>query len=299
MVMVPIAGKARLNRRELLALSCVCALSFVADARAEPDGAMGQGQAAIAVRSDVKLGIKGTGGTTSERLAKLGQAVGDQMGDIRACYRKQIAGSPELIGALRVRIALDKSDKPQVELTEQSAGSKELTACVSRALEKGHYHDVGRPAAALLSLEFDNSRARGQAEMVERQTQLGHADAHAASNGGQIGSWSSDGGQLKFTVQTEQAAPAGALDLVIRGFQAGYAAFLDCRRKCEKGGASPEGDIEAELSIDGKARATTHLGKISVAHERAPACAERAFKRVRFDKPQAPVRAQVTVHFAP
>jgi hypothetical protein len=293
-----IDGKERSKRLELLALSCACALSCLPQARAQSKAAMSQGEAAIAVRSDVKLGIKGTGGTTSERLAKLGQAVGDQMGDIRACYRKQIAGSPELIGALRLRIALDKGDKPQVELTEQSAGSKELTACVSRALEKGHYHDVGRPAAAVLSLEFDNSRARGQAEMVERKAQLGRADARDTSNGN-LGSWSSDGGELKFSVQTEQAAPAGALDLVIRGFQGGYAAFLDCRRKCEKGGASPEGDIEAELSVDRQARATTHLGKISVAHERAPACAERAFKRVKFDKPQAPVQAHVTVHFSP
>jgi hypothetical protein len=297
-MLISLDGKRRSLRLWMLALGCGCAWLQAEISHAQ-DGAMGQGQAAIAVRSDVKLGIKGTGGTTSERLAKLGQAVGDQMGDIRTCYRKQVASSPEIVAALRLRIALEKSDKPVVELTEQTAGSKELFACVSRALVNGKYRDVGRPAQAMLSLEFDNSRARGQAEMVERKSQLGRADTRDTSGADGQGSWSSDGGQLRFLVRMEPAAPAGALDLVIRGFQAGYAAFLDCRRKCEKGGTSPEGDIEAELKIDRQARATAHLGNITVAHERAPACADRAFKRVRFDKPQAPLQAHVTVHFAP
>jgi len=291
-------GKQRVNRLLGALGCCTGAIVFAVSVRAQPDSMMGQGQAAIAVRSDVKLGVKGTGGTTSERLAKLGQAVGDQMGDIRACYRKQVATSPEVVAALRLHITLDKGDKPQVEF-EQVSGAKELSACVLRALVSGHYHDVGRPAQALLSLEFDNSRARGQAEMVERKVQLGRADTHDASGGDEQGSWSSDGGQLRFQVRMAPAAPTGALDLVIRGFQAGYAAFLDCRRKCEKGGTSPEGDIEAELSLDRQARAKVQLGSISVAHERAPACADRAFKRVRFDKPSAPLQAHVTVHFAP
>ena len=264
---------------------------------------MGQGQATIAVRSDVKLGVKGTGGTTSERLAKLGQAVGDEMGEIRACYRKEVAASPDTVAELRVRIALGKTDRPEVEVSEVGEGgsgtAKALSQCVARALAKGKYKDVGRPAAAILSLEFDNTRARGQAAMVERTNQLGRAASKETSNGTTRGTWSSDGGQLTFTVDADTSAPTGSVDLVMRGFQAGYAAFLDCRRKCEKGGASPEGDIEAELSVDQRGRATARLGKITVAHQRAPKCSERAFKRMHFEKPAAPLTTRVTVHFAP
>jgi hypothetical protein len=290
----------------VVACNCLLALLRVDGVGAQSDDSMGQGQASIAVRSDVKLSVKGTGGTTSERLSKLGQAVADQMGEIRACYRKQVATSPTVIAALRVRITLDKGDRPSLELTDSAApadaaatSSKELNGCVSRALEKGHYKDVGRPAAALLALEFDNSRARGQAQMVERKSELGRAEAHDDANGKRRGVWSSDGGQLKFTVEAAASLPADAVDLVVRGFQGGYAAFLDCRRKCEKGGTSPEGDIDAELSLDRQGRSTVRLGTITVAHERAPACAERAFKRLQFDKPVSPLQVHVAVHFAP
>ena len=261
---------------------------------------MGQGEATIAVRSDVKLGVKGTAGTTSERLAKLGQAAGDQMGEIRACYRKQVERSPEVIGAMRVKIALpEKGDKPQVEITQQEGSTQELVACVAKVLTAGKYKDVGRPAAALLSLEFDNSRARGEAEMAQRSAQRGQVESLDAPGGGEQASWASDGGQVRFTVRTPPAAPSGALGVVMRGFQSGYAAFLDCRRKCEQGGVSPEGRVEAELSIDAKGRAKTKLGEITVTHSRAPGCSDKAFKRVRYEAPSAPIQAHVSVYFAP
>jgi hypothetical protein len=277
--------------RGAAALSCLVAI-----AHGQAGDSMSQGEASIAVRSDVKLSVKGTGGTTSERLAKLGQAVGDQMGEIRACYRKQVATSPEVVGALRVKIALDKGDKPQLDVTQQS-GPADLVACMTHALSKGKYHDVGRPAAALLSLEFDNSRARGEAQMAERKAQLGHVETD--SSAGHEATWSSDGGQLRINVRTDPTAPSGSADLVMRAFQSGYAAFLDCRRKCEQGGVSPEGDIHAELSLDRQAHAKAQLGAISVAHQRAQGCADKAFKRLKFEPPPTALSAHVTVHFAP
>jgi hypothetical protein len=135
--------------------------------------------------------------------------------------------------------------------------------------------------------------------MQERSAERGQVDTLDAPGGGEQASWASDGGQVRFTVRTPGAAQSGAIGLVIRGFQAGYAAFLDCRRKCEKGGISPEGRIEAELSIDKQGKPKTKLGEISVKHERAPGCADKAFKRVKYDKPPAPVQAHVSVYFAP
>src|ERR1700712_78202 len=71
-------------RRQRLQLRCsvLFLLLGAAERSAAQSGAtgdMGQGEAAIAVRSDVSLSVKGTGGTSSERLSKLGQAVSDQM----------------------------------------------------------------------------------------------------------------------------------------------------------------------------------------------------------------------------
>jgi hypothetical protein len=261
---------------------------------------MGQGEAAIAVRSDVKLAIKGTGGTPSERLTKLGQAVSDQMGEIRTCYRKLVETSPEVNGALRLRIGLTEGKPPLLEVLDQSSTSPQLAKCVTHVLTIAKYPDVGRPAAAFLTLGFDNSRAKGQAAMVERSAQLGHAQVHTTPDGQHETSWATDAGEVRFTIRVPSSVPDADLDRVLRGFQAGYAAFLDCRRKCEKGGVSPEGDIEATLDIDAKGKQRVKIVSVTVKHERAPGCADRSFKRLAFDKPTvAPLSAQLSVHFAP
>ena len=268
---------------------------------ADGGGDMGQGEAAIAVRSDVKLSVKGTGGTPSDRLAKLGQAVSDQMGDIRACYRKLVASAPEVTGTLRLRIGLEKEKdkKPALEVLDKSEGAEALIKCVTQVLSTAKYADVGRPAAAFLSLAFENSRARGQAQMTERAAQIAQVQVQMDASGAREASWSTEGNEIRFTVKAAADAPARTVELILQGIKRGFAPFLDCRRRCEQGGVSPEGDIPSELSLDAAGRAKISFGAITVTHARAPGCAERAFKRVAFDKPGAPLRAHVNVHFAP
>lgn len=260
---------------------------------------MGQGEAAIAVRSDVKLSVKGTGGTPSDRLARLGQAVSDQMGDIRACYRKLVASAPEVTGTLRLRIGLEKDKKPALEVLDQSEGAEPLIKCVTQVLGAAKYADVGRPAAAFLSLAFENSRARGQTQMQERAAQIAQVQVQMDASGAREAAWATDGNEVRFTVQAGTDAPPRTVELVLQGLKRGYAGFLDCRRRCEQGGVSPEGDIPTELSLDAAGHAKVSFGAITVHHARAPGCAEHAFKRVAFDKPGAPLRAHVDVHFAP
>ena len=278
--------------------SLMCLLLTAAAGAHAQDGVMGQGEAAINVRSDVKLGIKGTGGTPSDRLAKLGQAVGDQMPEIRTCYRKLTANAPEIAGGLSLKLTLAEGAKPAVEVQNAAGGTSELTNCVSRVLRVAKYEDVGRPAAAFLKLEFDNSRAKGQLEMNAKQAELARTDVRAQADGSREGSWETTGAEVRFTVSVDAGAPDGAVELVMRGFKESYAAFLDCRRKCEKGGTSPEGVIEADLEIDRRGKAKLKLGNITVAHTRAPTCGARGFTRTRFDKPAVPIRAHVRVYFA-
>lgn len=268
-------------------------------AHADGGGDMGQGEAAIAVRSDVKLSVKGTGGTPSDRLAKLGQAVSEQMGDIRACYRKLVASAPEVTGTLRLRIGLEKDKKPALEVLDKSDGAEPLIKCVTQVLSTAKYTDVGRPAAAFLSLAFENSRARGQAQMAERSAQIAEVKVQMDASGAREAAWSTDGNEVRFTVQADRDAPPRAVELLVQGLKRGYAAFLDCRRRCEQGGVSPEGDIPTELALDAAGHLKISFGAISVRHARAPGCAEHAFKRVPFDKPGAPLRAHINVHFAP
>ncbi len=285
----------------LLLATCGGAIAAAQDGDVAKSG-MGQGEASINVRSDVKLGIKGTAGTTSERLAKLGQAVGAQMGEIRGCYRKQVAKSPEVVGGLRLELALADGAKPKVNATDPDGGNpnggKELATCVSHVLEKASFKDVGRPAAAVLSLDFDNSRAKGQSVMNERSAATSRVDTHAAADGRQEAVWATEDNAVTFTVRADAQTPHENVELVMRGFHSGYAAFLDCRRHSEKGGTSPEGDIEATLQIDKQGKAQSTLGKVTVANARAPKCAASSLRQVTFEKPTSTVHADVLIHFA-
>jgi hypothetical protein len=282
-------------------LACACAwigVSAVPLRAYTQSDSMGQGEAAINVRSDVKLGIKGTGGTPGERLAKLGQAVGDQMPEIRGCYRKLTANAPEIAGGLQLKLTLEPTGKPKVEVTNTQGGADELVKCVSKVLRDAPYKDVGRPAAALLKLEFDNSRAKGQVEMNAKQAEISQVAVQNRGDGAKQASWSTQDAEVRFTVTAEAGAPDGTVELIMRGFHSGYAGFLDCRRKCEKGGLSPEGDIEAQLDLDRNGKPKLKLGNITVANARAPVCGAKAFSRTKFEKPPKPLRAQIVVHFA-
>jgi hypothetical protein len=260
---------------------------------------MGQGEANIAIQSDVKLSVKGTGGTPSDRLTKLGQAVSDEMGEIRACYRVMVATAPEVTGSVRLRLGLAEVKPPEVEWMERSAASDEMVACVSKVLTHAKYPAVGRPAAAFLTLAFDNSRAQGEVAMKEKSAQIAQVQVSTNLSGGNPqASWSTDGDEVRFTAKAPDGDPA-AVQLFIQGFKRGYAAFLDCRRRCEQGGTSPEGDIDAHLTLDTHGKLKVAFGNITVAHKRAPVCTDKAFKRIVFEKPPAPLEADVRVHFAP
>ena len=266
-------------------------------------GSMGQGEANIAVRSDVTLSVKGTGGTSSERLSKLGQAVSDQMVEIRTCYRQLVKDAPEVMGKLRMKLRLDKENdkdkKPELEVLDQSAGAEPLIKCVTQVLSKAKYAEVGRPASAFLSMTFDNSRARGQAEMVQNAAKLAHVDVRDTLSGQREADWATEGDAVKFRIRVDPSEPADAVGVVMNWIRKNYAAFLDCRRRSEQGGISPEGDIEINVSVDARGQAKVKYGTITVAHARARTCTEPLFKKLAFDKPSAPLNARLDVHFAP
>jgi hypothetical protein len=291
------------KHRLLLTLSVFALLLSAAGPAAAQSGSMSQGEANISVRSDVTLSVKGTGGTSSERLSKLGQAVSDQMGEIRTCYRQLVKDTPEVMGKLRLKLRLerenDKDKKPELEPLDQSPGAEPLLKCVTQVLGTAKYPEVGRPASAFLAMTFDNSRARGQAEMVQRAAKLAHVDVRDTLSGQREANWATEGDAVTFRVRAAPSEPADAVGVVMNWIRRNYAAFLDCRRRSEQGGKSPEGDIEIEVSVDARGQAKVKYGAVTVVHPRARTCTEPLFKRYPFDKPSAPVNARMDVHFAP
>jgi hypothetical protein len=266
-------------------------------------GSMGQGEANISVRSDVTLSVKGTGGTSSERLSKLGQSVSDQMVEIRSCYRTLVKDAPEVMGKVRFKLRLDKENekdkKPELEVLDQSGGAEPLVQCVTKVLTTAKYVGVGRPASAFLSMTFDNSRARGQAEMTQRAAKLAHVDVRDTLSGQREANWATEGDEVKFRIRADPAEPQDSVGVVMNWIRKNYAAFLDCRRRSEQGGISPEGDIEMQVSVDARGQGKVKYGTVTVTHARARTCTEPLFKKLPFDKPSAPLNARLDVHFAP
>lgn len=282
--------------RSLSALVLASALGLVCST-ASAQEAMGQGEASINVRSDVKLAIKGTRGTSSENLEKLTEAIADQMPNLRACYRKLIETRPTAVGAIAARITLDPGKAPaQLEIKEVGEPEPDLNKCVRKVFEKAPLSKVPRPAAAIATLELSNSRAAGQAVMLERQAEADKVEARA-EGGGFVADWVTTDKEVAFSVRGTGSKEA--VEAVVRGLRNRFAGFLDCRRRAKKGDLSPAGTIQATLRLARGGESSTKLGASTVAHERAPICVERALSRVSYEGAPAGQKVDVTITFAP
>lgn len=282
------------RRRRTVALCAIVALSATAAAQ---DDHMADGEASINVRSDVKLGIKGTLGTTSERLQELTDAVTGRMGGLRKCYRDLLAKRPATVGEIAIRLTLERGrGKPKLELKEKGGSDADLSKCVAKVLSRGPYKGVGRPAAAIVTLSFQNTRAEGQKAMTELREEASEVDVEEGADGTLQASWATPDRKVAFVVRGGTKAGRGAVATALRGFKSSFASFLDCRRRSDKDGLSPAGDIEIDVRLARGGKASTKVKSSTVPHKRAVPCVERVLRRLKFGDgaPGKRVRVQVT-----
>ena len=257
---------------------------------------MGQGEASINVRSDVKLAIKGTRSTTTARLQQLTDVVSDQMPALRKCYRELIAKRPTTVGGIAIRMILEQGNEPvQIEIKETGGSEPDLTACVRRVIARAPFKKVERPAAAIATLEFENTRAKGQAEMEQRRETTERVDVRERQGGGYEASWTSNDGKVSFGVGS--AGSSQAVEAVLGKLRDSFAGFADCRRRSQKGGLSPAGDLSVTVQLQGGGKARAKIESSTVAHQRAVPCTERVFKRLKFAGAPAGERVDVRVTF--
>jgi hypothetical protein len=265
-------------------------------AQGAPAGGIAQGEAVINVRSDIRLGIKGIRSTTDERLELLTIVVTGEMPNLRKCYRERVAKHATTVGSLAIQISLDEGDaKVGLEIKETGGTEPELEACVERVLRRAAFGDVGRPAAAVATLEFDNTRAKGESAMAERMQVTDKVDVHDGAAGGYEGNWSTTDGKVGFVVKS--TASKEAVEVSLRTLRDSYAGFADCRRRSEKDGKSPLGDMQVDLQLQRAGEASAKVTGSTVAHERAVPCVERVVRKLHFDSAPAGQRVQVQIHF--
>ncbi|MDH5671626.1 MAG: hypothetical protein OEZ06_05715 [Myxococcales bacterium] len=256
---------------------------------------MGQGQAAIQVRSDVKLGIKGTAGTNNERLQQLTEAVGDQMGAVKSCYRDLVKKRPTTVGSFAIKLSLASGAKVGLEVKENGGSDADLRKCVEKVFRRAGYKGVDRPAAAIVSLEFANSRAEGQDEMVEHMRAADRVEVAERPEGGFEARWKEPAGRLEFVVVGKDSMPA--VEVALRTLRDNFAAFLDCRRRAEKDGKSPAGQIDVSLRLRRGGEASPKVTNSTVAHERGAKCVERKLRRLKFEDAPAAKSVDVQITF--
>jgi hypothetical protein len=259
---------------------------------------MGQGQASINVRSDVTLAIKGLRSTTAERLAQLTEQISDQMPEIRKCYRTLMAKRPTTVGSLDIRITLEQgNDPPAIEITENGGADPDLTGCVKRVIGHAAFRKIGRPAAAAVHLEFDNSRAKGEQQMAQRRAAAEQIDVHEREGGGYEASWAATDGKVSLAVSAD--ASREAVDVVLRTLRNAAPGLADCRRRSEKDGLSPAGTLDVEVQLQAGGKAAAKIAASTVAHKRAVPCTEHVLHGLHFAGAPAGQRAQARITFAP
>jgi hypothetical protein len=272
--------------------------SLPAAAQEVAGSGMGQGQANINVRSDVTLAIKGLRSTTTERLGKLTEVVSDQLPALRKCYRELIAKRPTTVGSLSIRITLEQgASAPVLELKENGGADPDLTGCVKRVLEHAPLRKLERPAAAEVTLQFENTRAKGQQEMSARREVADKVDVREQAGGGYEAGWATADGKVGFTVSS--ATSRDAVQAVLRTLRASFAGFADCRRRADKDGLSPGGELALHLQLQRGAKASGKVASSSVAHPRAKPCVEHVLHGIHFEGAPSGEQLDVRVTFGP
>lgn len=260
---------------------------------------MSQGEAVINVRSDVKMSIKGTRATTTDRIDKLGKTVSDAMPQVRTCYRELVAKRPATVGGLRVEITLEQGTKDvAVQVTEQDGSDRELTGCVKKVLARLPLQRLERPSAAIVTLEFSNTRAQGQGLVDEAAAREAQIEVTTEADGLLRSRVVTGDGKVTFDVSGDAKLGEQGVRSVLLALKSQFAGFLDCRRRANKNGLSPAGTIDVDLSLQRGGKAKVKLTGCTVAHERAPICVERALGRVRYEAAPPGRRAKVQVTFS-
>ena len=282
-----------------LVLVCLLGWGPAAQAQAEQSGGMGQGEARISVRSDVRLSIKGTRGTTTERLRRLTEALTDRMGDIRACYGKLVAKKPLAVGGLRVTVMADRGKaRVKLEVSEREGTDAGLTRCVKRALARLALGAQARPSAAIATLSFGNTRAEGERIVSAAAAERADVELERLPDGSVSASWSTERKELRFVVRAGPKVDEETVKGALWGLRSGFASLMDCRRRAQKLGLSSAGETLVTLRLRRQGRAAVKVRETTVAHKRAPVCIGRALGRLSFPRVPKPGRVDLTLTFS-
>lgn len=291
----------RCSRRSAAAVGLLAVLALGANARAQssPGGVaesgMAQGQASITTRSDVTIALESVPGTSGARIAVLGRGVSARIAEVRRCYAQTIAERPSVHGRLRLRLDVPATGANTSTVVEDGVGDAPLLGCVRRVLSGVDLEASLRPASALVVLDFDNTAARGAAEVAAQQAQ---AEAVAVSRSSGRPEASGEGNGVRFTVRASPETSDEVVADAVRVLRSQIAGLLDCRRRAGRRGRNPAGTLSFEMVLRQGATPTVTAGPSTVADPLAPRCVVQSVARAH-RRPTLEGRVDVEVRFDP
>lgn len=270
-------------RASLLSLATLVALAPT-PASAQGHGGvarsgMGQGEARISTRSDVRLSMESMPGTSGAAVSALGTRVGRRMDELRGCYEETVSENPTVRGTLRLRLLLGRRGRPEVEVDRDGVDDRDLVRCVSRELTRIDTARLRRPTRAVVQLEFANTAARGAERARERGQQARRVQITVNADGDATASGGTPDGRVRFTVTGDGRESAPAVAAAYRSLMEVLPGLMDCRRRAGRRGRSPEGRIAVRMRLREGRPARSRVGRSTVANDRARVCVRRVLGR--------------------
>jgi hypothetical protein len=258
---------------------------------------MGEGEAKIAVQSNLRISIKGERATNALRVDAVGQAIGAKTARLKACYAQVVTRDPTRVGAVEVALAFDETrSEPKVDFRQNAGFTPDMLSCLRQILEAVSLDSERRPASVLATLEFSNSRAQGQEAMQERAGQSAAESVAINATGKFEAAWSAPGAKVSLTTVAEPSENRESVVAAQRILRKALGTFLDCRRKAAKAGASPAGETVVDLVWSSRSHAEARIQSTTLSKEPAVSCIKKAFNRLKLE--QGPDRGHVTVTVA-
>lgn len=286
--------------------ACLLALALVAPASAQDgvaNSGMGQGEARITSRSDVRLSMESMPGTGGAAVTALGQRVGARMAQIRGCYEQRVEEDPTITGTLRLRFLLEGRGRPRVEVDRDGVDDAALVTCITRELQRLDIAQLTRPTRAIVALQLANTAARGAEQSAARAQEARQVTMTADGDGNPTATGGTPDGRVRFTVTGRGRESGPTVAAAHRALMSALPGLMDCRRRSGRQGRAPGGDLSATLQIRTGQAPTARVTRSRVEGERragfTQTCVGRALDGIEQRPTEGRGAVRVEIHFEP
>lgn len=256
---------------------------------------MGQGEAHVTARSDVRMEIQSGPATTSGKLGQIGGLLGPVLSRVRDCYRDVLQERPTIQGQLKLRITMTGEARAEVETTLDEVEDETLVECVVEASADGGYEGIDPPGSAIITLHFTNTAAEGVEQMRSAQAAHRH-EVTTNADGKPEASFTAPGGEVSYTVVGAGSTSADVVSSAAHDLRTHLAQMLDCRRRATRSHSDPNGELRYHLWIPARGRARTRQTRNTVEHAVGGRCMNTALTRAAWT-PGSAGHVIVTIRF--